>query len=169
VQVLPPIRPGQLKYAAARAMEKEQAARAALDQVAGTASDPEVALQLAVLDLPLFRYRGEKARIVPGLEILPSLPMNLERLSAPIAGPEDEVRALDEAAHFFSSLDEHIAANKKADDEDALTRAKELVELRAKERAAAAAKATAEAEKNALQGAGAAAAATSAIAIEEDD
>jgi hypothetical protein len=152
VEVLPPIRQGQMKYAAAREMEKEQATRSALEQVAGTASDPEVALLLTVLDLPQFRYRGEKPRVTPGLEVLSSLPMNLERLSAPIEGPEAEVRRLDEAAFFHMKLEEHLGTNKKLDEEDTKERAKELVAQRAKERSEAAVKATLEAEKKALNG-----------------
>ena len=87
--------------------------------------------------------------------------MNLERLSAPMTSPDDELREADLRADFFIQLDEHIAQNKKLDDEDAMLRARELVLQRQKERSEAAVRATLEAEKKALSGGAPAAAAIS--------
>ena len=152
VQVLPPVRIGDSKYATTRAMEEEQTAKAALEQVMGTASDPEVALQLSILDMPLFRYAGERARVVPGLEILSSLPMNLERLCKPLLSEEEKATVLEEAALFAGRIEELFAQNKKLDEADAAKRNEQLVSERTQQRTLAAAKATKEAEAAALKG-----------------
>jgi len=92
VTVLPPVvmRPGATKSPQQIKVEEAAMARATLEQVAGCASDPEVALQLQCMDLDVFRYEDEKRRPIPGLEIVQSLPLDLAKLSVPFEDEEED-------------------------------------------------------------------------------
>jgi len=118
VSVLPPIvtKPGANKSPAQIKVEEGIMARASLERVAGTASDPEVALQLQCLDLDLFRFSDEERRGIPGLEIVDSIPLDFDALSAPL---EDEDTAASLEAQIASDRSAIAAIFEKAKAEDA--------------------------------------------------
>jgi hypothetical protein len=86
---------------------RESAARY-LNAAGGSVSDPEIALVLRLLDLPIFRYDKQAAMPIPSLEVFELLPLDLKALSEPARSEKEEnLRLLqrgDEEVKILSSF-----------------------------------------------------------------